>query len=202
MSSTLSTGDLLRRAATGNDDALEQFYERNVDGLYAFVFYRVGRDRTVAEDVVQDTFLQALERLDDYDATRGSCRAWLCTLSRNVIRRHLKHLPRMAELNGMYDQIDETLAQLFAALDGAPLADEVIARQETSDLVSMTVANLPDQYRNVLERKYLGGATMDELASDLAVSPAAAKSLLARARRAFRETFRALSRALVLEVRS
>ncbi len=150
MSSTSCTADLLRRLAAGQDDALETFYEDNVDGLYAFVFYRVGRNQTVAEDVVQETFLRALERLEDYDATRGSCRAWLCTLSRNVIRRHLKPLPRMAELNEMYVRIDDTLAELFAALDGAPLADEVIARQETSDLVNMTVANLPDPYQLVL----------------------------------------------------
>jgi len=202
MSSNQPTADLLRRLAAGHDEALEQFYEDNVDGLYAFVYYRVGRNQTVAEDVVQETFLRALERLDDYDAARGSARAWLCTLSRNVIRRHLRNLPRMAELNDMYDRIDETLAQLFAALDGAPLPDEVMARQETSDLVSMTVANLPDPYREVLQRKYLEGATVDELARDLDLTPVAAKSLLARARRAFRETFRTMSQALALEVRS
>ena len=54
--------DLLRRAAKGEEHAVLRLYEDHVDGLYAFVFYRVGRDAAIAEDVVQDTFLQALER--------------------------------------------------------------------------------------------------------------------------------------------
>ena len=78
--------DLLRGAARGDDAALTGLYERHVDGLYAFVFYRVGRDRQLAEDVVQATFLHALEHADEFDARRGSFRAWLHTSSRNVLR--------------------------------------------------------------------------------------------------------------------
>ena len=100
----------LRRVRRGDSAALEQFYEQHVDGLFAFVFYRVGRDKTVAEDVVQDTFLTALDRMDAYDDKRGSVATWLCVLSRNVIRRHLKSHRRSQELQGMWDRIDETLA--------------------------------------------------------------------------------------------
>jgi DNA-directed RNA polymerase specialized sigma24 family protein len=46
----------------------------------------------------------------------------------------------------------------------------------------------------VLERKYLDGATLEQIASEIAATEEAAKSLLARARRAFRETFQTLSR--------
>jgi RNA polymerase sigma-70 factor (ECF subfamily) len=201
MSSASSSPDLVRRLAAGQDEALLELYETNVDGLYAFVFYRVGRDASLAEDVVQDTFLDSLAHLADYEPARGSVGAWLCTLSRNVVRRHLKHHPRLAELDAVYHRIDETLAELFAALEGAPLSDEVIARQETRDLVNMTVASLPDRYRTALERRYVAGESLAELAGALGLSPAATKSLLARARHAFRETFLTLSRALVLEAR-
>jgi len=183
----------IRRLRRGDEAALERFYEAHVDGLYAFVFYRVGRDETIAEDVVQETFLQALDRLDDYDPDRGSMSSWLCVLSRNVIRRHVKSHRRSQELQAMWDRIDETLAQVFAALDREPLTDEVIEREETRDLVNVTIAHLPDRYRAVLEQKYVGGQTLADLAQRLDVSEDAAKSLLARARRAFRETFLALS---------
>ena len=59
----------------------------------------------------------------------------------------------------------------------------------------MAIANLPDPYGNVLQRKYVAGATLEELARDLEVSEDAVKSLLARARRAFRDTFLTLSEA-------
>ena len=183
----------IRKLRRGDEAALERFYEAHVDGLYAFVFYRVGRDETIAEDVVQETFLEALDRLGDYDPERGSKSSWLCVLSRNVIRRNVRSHRRSQELQAMWERIDETLAQVFAALDREPLTDEVIEREETRDLVNVTIAHLPDRYRAVLEQKYVGGQTLADLAERLDVSEDAAKSLQARARRAFRETFLALS---------
>ena len=183
----------LRRVRRGDASALEQFYEQHVDGLYAFVFYRVGHDKTIAEDVVQETFLTALDRMDAYDAERGSVATWLCVLSRNVIRRNLKSHRRSQELLAMWDRIDETLAQVYAALDREPLSDEVIEREETRDLVNVTIAHLPEKYRKVLEQKYVGGDSLADLAQQMDVSEDAAKSMLARARRAFRDTFIALS---------
>lgn len=186
---------MLLRAAGGNVAAIESFYAAHVDGLYAFVFYRVGRDAALAEDVVQETFLRALDAAGDFDPARGSLRAWLCGRSRNVIRKQLRAHRRADELQRTWDRIDATLSQVFAALDSAPLSDEVLAREETRDLVNMTIANLPEEYRNALEGKYVHGETLREIAGRLHVSEDAAKSLLARARRAFRETFSTLNTA-------
>jgi len=190
--------DQLTRLRLGRGDAgaLETFYEQHVDGLYAFVFYRVGRDPALAEDVVQETFTRALDRLDEFDEARGSMATWLCVLSRNVIRKHLGSHARSRELAARWEQVDRTLAQVFAALDHKPLSDEVIERQETRDLVNVTIAHLPEHYRQVLEHKYIGDESLAELARRLDVSEDAAKSLLARARRAFRDAFVALSQAM------
>ncbi len=193
---------LIADVQTGNERALETLYERHVDGLYAFVFFRVGQNRVLAEDVVQDTFMRALDRLDAFDARRGGFRGWLCLLSRNAIRKHLRRardVTSSIRLDEMFSRVDDTLSELLAALDGAPLSDELIAREQTREMVAMTVANLPDNYREVLERKYVGGASLAELAEELSISSAAVKSLLARARRAFRATFLTLSRELAQE---
>jgi RNA polymerase sigma-70 factor (ECF subfamily) len=179
----------LRRAAAGRAADLEALYEANVDGLYAFVFYRVGRDPALAEDAVQETFTVALDRIDDYSPERGSLGSWLCTLSRNVCRDLVRGHRRSHELSEAWQRIDESLGQIFTALAEEPLSDELIDREETRDLVNMTIANLPESYRTALERKYVCGDSMHELAGALGLSETATKSLLARARRAFRETF-------------
>jgi RNA polymerase sigma-70 factor (ECF subfamily) len=186
---------LLRRAAGGDLRALDLLYDDHVDALYTFVFYRTGRDTELAEDVVQETFAKALADIDRFDPERGSLRAWLITLSRNVVRDHMRARQRLAVVE-TWDRIDQALSQAFAALDQRPLSDEVIERAETRDLVNMTIANLPDQYRTVLERKYIEGVSVSELAAWLGMSPDAAKSLLARARRAFREAFCTLSESM------
>lgn len=183
----------LRAARSGDRDAIARFYDAHVDGLYTFIYYRVGRDTSLAEDVVQETFAIALARSTDYDPARGSVATWLTVLSRNVIRDHLRAHRRSDELATAWERIDATLAQTFAAMAERPLPGEVLERAETRDLVHMAVANLPEQYRTALTRKYVDGESLETLAGELGISVDAAKSLLARARRAFRDTFAALS---------
>ena len=183
----------LRAARSGDREAIARFYDTHVDGLYTFIYYRVGRDTALAEDVVQETFAIALSRRADYDPARGSISTWLTVLSRNVIRDHLRAHRRSDELATAWDRIDATLAQTFAAMAERPLPGEVLERAETRDLVHMAVAHLPEQYKTALTRKYVDGESLETLARELGISVDAAKSLLARARRAFRDTFATLS---------
>ena len=186
-------GAELRAARHGSREAIGRFYDANVDGLYTFVYYRVGGDASLAEDVVQETFTIALARGDAYDPARGSVGSWLTVLSRNVIRDHVRAHRRTDELQATWERIDATLAQNFAAMAERPLPGEVLERAETRDLVHMAVAHLPEQYRTALTRKYVDGESLETLAGELGISIDATKSLLARARRAFRETFATLS---------
>jgi len=186
----------LRAAGGGDADAIGRFYDAHVDGLYAFVYYRVGRDASLAEDVVQNTFALAIERAADFDPSRGSVGAWLTTMSRNVIRDHLRAHRRADELAATWERIDHSLSQVYQALADDPLPGDVIERAETRDLVNMAIAHLPEQYRRVLARKYVDGQPLETLADELGISVDATKSLLARARRAFRDTFAALGQTL------
>ena len=187
---------LVRAAQHGDPEAIAQLYDEHVDGLYAFVYYRVGRDADLAEDVVQATFARALDQASAFDADRGGFGSWLTTLSRNVIRDHLRAHHRTDEVADRWERIDGSLAQLYDALEQSPLPGDVLARAETRDLVHMTVAHLPGPYRLALTGKYVDGKSLEDLARDLDVSVDAAKSLLARARRAFKQTFTTLSHAL------
>jgi RNA polymerase sigma-70 factor (ECF subfamily) len=181
----------LRAAQRGDRDAITRFYDAHVDGLYTFVFYRVERDAALAEDVVQETFARALARRDEYDPARGTTGAWLRVLSRNIIRDHLRDHRR--QVVSQWERIDSTLAETFASMAERPLPGEILERAETRDLVHIAIANLPEQYRSALTRKYVDGESLETLARDLGISVDAAKSLLARARRAFRDTFATVS---------
>ncbi len=183
----------LHAAKGGDKAAIARLYEAHVDGLYTFIYYRVGRDTALAEDVVQETFALALSRQADYDPGRGSVGSWLTVLSRNVIRDHLRAHTRSDQIAARWERIDATLAQTFASMAERPLPGEVLEREETRDLVHMAIANLPDQYRTALTRKYVDGESLETLAGEFGISVDATKSLLARARRAFRDTFATMS---------
>ena len=142
---------------------------------------------------MQEAITVGLSRQADYSPERSSVGSWLTVLSRNVMRDHLRAHRRSDEMAQTWDKIDATLAQTFASMAEKPLPGEVLERAETRDLVHMAIANLPEQYRNALTRKYVDGETLETLASEFGISVDAAKSLLARARRAFRDTFATLS---------
>jgi RNA polymerase sigma-70 factor, ECF subfamily len=183
---------LLHRAAAGDADALARLYAAHVDALYAFAFYRAGRDAGIAEDIVHDTLLDALRHAAAYAPTRGGLRAYLLMRARNVARAQLRDHHRSHALAAAWDQREATLVQIFQALDGAPHGDELLARAETRELVHLAIAGLADNHRVALTRKYLHGDSLEAIGRQLGVSDDAAKSLLARARRAFRDAFDSL----------
>jgi RNA polymerase sigma-70 factor, ECF subfamily len=193
--------DLIQRAARGDVEPLSALYEAHVDGLYTFVLYRVGGDTSLAEDAVQETFLMALDKFSSYDPGRGSFFSWLCITSKNVTRKLLRAHQRGEELQKMWDRIDQALIKVFSSLEEAPLTDEILAREETKELVKMSIAQLPERYRVVLEGHYLKGESIKELMQRLSLTEDAAKSLLLRARRAFKETFSTVTGALTESAR-
>jgi RNA polymerase sigma-70 factor (ECF subfamily) len=183
---------LLRAAAAGDPGAVTRLYAAHVDALYAFAFYRAGRDPALAEDIVHDTLLDALRHAPQFEPSRGDLRAFLLMRLRNVARASLRDHHRSHALATAWDQREATLVQIFQSLEGAPPGDELLARAETRELVHLAIAGLADNHRVALTRKYLHGDTLEALGQRLGVSDDAAKSLLARARRAFRDAFAAL----------
>lgn len=189
-------GDLesnLAKIRAGDADALETWFQNHVDGLYSFIFYRVGNDAQAAHDVTQATFERALERLTDFDPERGTMAAWLRVSSRNLIRDHLKVSRREVPLENLWTRLDETLTQQFSEIDERGISKEALAHDETRELVSMTLANLPEHYREVLDAKYLDELSLESIAASRGATIDSIKALLRRARAAFKETFQTLS---------
>ncbi len=203
MSTDVDEAALLCAAADGNPTALAQIYAAHVDALYAFAFYRAGRDAGLAEDIVHDTILDGLRHAESFAPTRGSLRAFLLMRLRNVARALLRGHRREQALAAEWDQRETSLAQIFQALDGSnpQLGDELVARSETRELVHVAISGLADNHRVALTRKYVHGDSLETLGKRLALSEDAVKSLLARARRAFRAAFTNLQTTALRELR-
>jgi RNA polymerase sigma-70 factor (ECF subfamily) len=184
--------ELRDRVLAGDREAAGQLFQAHFEGLYEFVHYRVGGDGAQAEDIVQDTFVVALEALATFDG-RSSLHTWLCGVAKNKIRerrRKRKALPLSDVLDLASDDIDAVLARVSSE----PLPDWVLEREETRELVGATLSNLPPDYRRALAGKYLQGESVAQLSVALAKSPKATESLLTRARLAFAEVFELLAK--------
>jgi RNA polymerase sigma factor (sigma-70 family) len=188
------------RALRGDAEAVGRLAQHALEPLYRFCLYRVGRNQHLCEEVVQETLVQAIRQIDRYDPRRadGKILPWLTGLARNEIRRALSR-ESAASLETLWQRMDEELRSLYACLDSDPLDDEVLRREETQEMVSATMSQLPAHYREALEAKYVAGRSVRDLAAAWKLSEKAVESQLSRARKAFRATFVALARNLSWE---
>jgi RNA polymerase sigma factor (sigma-70 family) len=190
-----------RRALAGDARAIDRLADEALAPLFRFCFYRVGRNRHLCEDVVQETLVRAIHGLDRYDPDRagGNIFPWLSGLARNEIHRILARDQSAANLETFWQRMDEDLRRLYGQLDAAPLSEDLLRRDETRDMVNATMSQLPSHYRETLEAKYVSGKSVRDIAAALRTTEKAIESQLTRARQAFRATFVALAENLGLE---
>lgn len=176
--------------------AIRALADSNLTPLWRFCLYRVGNDRHLCDEVVQETLLQAIDRLKDYDPARagGNIFAWLCGLARNEIRRALATRRNTSSLEIAWERIDRDLRETYARLESRPLEADILQREQTRQVVNATLATLPAHYREALEAKYVQGQSVRDMAAAARVSEKAVESQLSRARDAFRATFLTLAR--------
>jgi RNA polymerase sigma-70 factor (ECF subfamily) len=184
-----------RRALTGEADAVNVLANAVLQPLYGFCFYRVGRNRHLCEEVVQETLLRALRDLEHYDPDRAGNHIipWLTGLARNEVQRVLQREHAMVSLEAVWQRMDQELLSLYARIEAEPLGEDVLVRQETCELVNITMAQLPVHYREALEAKYVDGTSVRDLAALWRTTEKAVESQLTRARKAFRATFLTLA---------
>jgi RNA polymerase sigma-70 factor (ECF subfamily) len=180
------------RVVAREHGAAEALLAEHLDPLYEFVHYRLGSDIGHVEDVVQDTFLVALQRMSAFDG-RSSLYTWLCGIAKNRIR--------MARRTRKPQSLDEALAgadpeidAILAEVEREPLPDAVLERAETRDLVGATLSSLPPDYRRALLEKYVEGLSVAEMAGRAGKGSKATESTLTRARLAFARVFELLAK--------
>ena len=179
------------RILSGDREAAEAFFEHHLEALYEFVHYRVGGDRGLAEDVVQDTMMVALEGLRGFDG-RSSLHTWLCGIAKNKLRGFRKKR-RPVLVEDLLAETDPEIDAILASVEREPLPDHVLERQETQELVGATLSSLPPEYRQVLVEKYLDERSVREIAARQGKHEKAAESTLFRARQAFGRIFTLLA---------
>lgn len=192
MSTLPKTSDLVDRLKSGDARATSRLLEDHLDGVWEFVHYRVGGDRAAAEDVVQDTFVVALEKIGGFDG-RSTLHTWLCGIAKNRIRELRRHRRPMALADALESATPEIDA-ILAEIERTPLPEWVLERRETSELVGATLSNLPPDYRRALLDKYVEGLTTDELGQRTGRGIKATESLLQRSRAAFARVFQLLAK--------
>ncbi|BBY07285.1 RNA polymerase sigma factor [Mycobacterium noviomagense] len=156
----------LRVVRDGGYPDWEAVYQDNATWVYRTIFARVG-NRADAEDLTAEVFLAALRPLR-LSASVGEVRAYLRATARTVLAAHWR----------------ETLGREITSIEDIeqpPDSEEAIST--APQRVAKVLQTLPDQYRRILELRFLQGRSVKESAAELGISVSNAKVLQHRALR-------------------
>jgi RNA polymerase sigma-70 factor, ECF subfamily len=163
----------------GDSTAIEVLFRAYFDRLYSLVFNQVGRDQATAEDIVQETFLSAIDSANRF---RGLAKpyTWLCSIAHHKVidyyRRQHKEAKRKAE--------DINIDAIEPVPDSSPPFEFVLESEERRHGMEKALLRLPPDYHQVLIYKYIEEMSVIEISRIMRRSAKSVEGLLTRSRRA------------------
>jgi RNA polymerase sigma-70 factor, ECF subfamily len=183
---------LIEAARAGDRSAFGELIRRHAAGLVTLLG-RVLRDRDLALDLAQETFLRAHQHLERFDPAR-SFRTWIFAIGWNLALDQLRRKRRRGERVGL--TFDAEGAGEAAGPETAEPADHreeapeaSLLREERREQVRRALDLLPPIHRAVLVLRDLEGLSYEEVAHVLGLRLGTAKSRINRARLEFRDAY-------------
>ncbi len=174
----------------GNCQAWKALYETYIEPIWKNVSRLVGGDSAAIADIVQETFLEAARSAKYFNPNRGSLWIWLWTIAKRQVGIYY----RKQKPNVLLSQAQDW----WMTLDGekldwidtkADMPEDVLESLELAELVRCALRELPSDIQSILLAKYVDNQSGEQIAEQLNCSQEAARSKLARARKAFRRAF-------------
>ncbi len=177
--------DILNRLRAGDMTACTDCIALHSDSLYGLAL-RLVNDEAEAEDVVQETFLNAFKSIRNFDG-RASLGTWLFRITyNNALMRLRRHKPDTVEIDQpLYLEGEEVPRQLF---DWCCLPEEDFMTSEAQAKIQAAIRQLSEPLRVVFTLRDIQGLSTQEVAEILDLTESAVKVRLHRARLAMRET--------------
>jgi RNA polymerase sigma-70 factor (ECF subfamily) len=147
--------DIVRRLKSRDADVIGELYDRYGRIAYSLIL-RIVRDRAVAEDLVQESFLRVWNRAQGFDAERGALGPWILAVARNQALDYIRSVQGRV-WSGM-SSADSDHPGLFRDWEGEMLDGVQLDRVRTA------LSQLSDNQRTVIELAYFEGLSQSEMA--------------------------------------
>lgn len=169
---------LVRQIVGGSEAALATLYDRHAPAVFRTAL-KLNRDRAIAEEVVQETFLVLWNRAELFDSALGSVPSWLLTVARNRavdrLRAAARRVPAIPFSTFVGDERDETSTTEWLVESGEALAaggmalgpELALAASETRAVLGAAIATLDGPERQAILLAYRDGLTQSEIATRL-----------------------------------
>ena len=154
------------------------YYKEHVEKIYNYLFYRTGRNKSVAEDLTQEVFLKALEKIDRFDPDFSSFNSWIYAIARNHLIDHY----RVQKVETSLEKVKEFLHSDYS------IPKAFAAKQEVLIQLSR-LEEIPAAYQDIITLKYINEFSNDEIAKILEKEPGTVRVLLHRALAALKKLY-------------
>jgi RNA polymerase sigma-70 factor (ECF subfamily) len=172
-----SDAELVKLAQAGNAQAFAQLFQRYKGRVRGYLAGLVGNSEE-ADDLTQQAFLKAWDKiLTLHD--EGRFRPWIFTIARNLAYDYQRLQARTPS------ESLECLKERSDTVNSIDLEDKTTA----TELVKLTLAELPPKYRDCLLLRLEGGFSHEEIAALLKIGKTSVSTYLCTARRLFREAY-------------
>lgn len=160
--------ELVADFLAGNGRAMETLVLRHKNQVYVSIYMMV-KDRPLAEDLLHDTFIKAMEKIKSgVYKERDYFKAWILRLAHNMCMDHFRALKKMPMINhSKYDkdgEIDEheIFDRLYMPKESA--CDEKYLKFETAIALSRLIDDLPAEQRDVIVMRHYFKMKFSEIA--------------------------------------
>gem|GEM_PF-400251 len=176
---------LVVRAQAGDRAAFRALYQRFAPSVYRYAIVPTVHDRTLAEDLLADTFVRALENLHKFKWQGRGLLPWLIRIAKNLCLDHLRKSGRV----GAWPVGFENLLPDPGDLGG----EAAVSRQQMATVmrerIDVCLEGINPRYRKVVELRLVQQLPRDRAAEAMEVSIGTLDVLLFRACKAFRKVY-------------
>jgi RNA polymerase sigma-70 factor (ECF subfamily) len=170
--------ELVRRLRSRDPHALGELYDQYGRSAY-YVIHRVVGDQSVAEDLVQETFLRVWNGMSAFDTERGTLSRWVMTVARNQAIDYLRSWQGRVARGAV--PVDT-----WARVTGAGGENQAVERIDRKRTVRKALQKLSERQRDMLKLAYVEGLTQTEMALRLALPLGTVKTWVRGALQALR----------------
>ncbi len=174
--------ELIHNILSGDDSSFSDLVQKYQKSVHALAWRQIG-DFQIAEEITQDTFLQAYKKLATLK-NPNQFAGWLYVIARNLCTDwHRRKKPTMKSLEATKTKtLEKTAYERYLAEER-----EKAAAEHRRELVKNLLEKLPESERTVVTLHYLGEMTSEAISKFLGVSVNTIKSRLRRARKRLQE---------------
>jgi RNA polymerase sigma-70 factor (ECF subfamily) len=162
---------LVKASQEGDMAAFSELFERYYDVVFRYVLFRMN-DRTLAEDITQETFVRALRRIGSVTYQGRDIAAWFVTIARNLIFDHVK--------SSRY-RLESTTAEIVDLSPSTNGPEQQVLDGATNDELLRCVRKLNPDQQECIQLRFLQGLSVAETARIMDRNEGAVKALQHRA---------------------